>query len=105
MKKFNNMRRLISEARKDLEIPQMELSNRLGYKNGQFISNVERGLCSVPAKKFHVIAQILNLSVKELIKATTKDLEQNLIAEVSQQVKENDLWVDSETGYIKEKGM
>ena len=50
MRCFKNIAELIKTKR--LQHPkgysQSELSHLLGYKNGQFISNVERALCNIP---------------------------------------------------------
>ena len=52
MRCFQNIAKLIRQKR--LTHPkgysQSELSHLLGYKNGQFISNVERALCNIPLK-------------------------------------------------------
>lgn len=52
---------------------QSELSQLMGYKNGQFISNVERGLCSIPKKKIKKLANILNINKEELFTAILTD--------------------------------
>ena len=52
---------------------QSELSRLLGYKSGQFISNVERGLCSIPPKVLTKVSQVLNIHPKELKQAILKD--------------------------------
>lgn len=45
---------------------QGRLSQALGYKNGQFISNVERGLCSVPLKKLPILCKTLDIDEESL---------------------------------------
>lgn len=57
---------------------QSELSEMLGYKNGQFISNVERGLCSIPLKMMGKVSEILGISPEELKKSVLKDHEETL---------------------------
>jgi len=80
MKKFHNVARLIKNKR--IEHPkgysQTQLSKTLGYKNGQFISNVERGLCSIPLKGLNKFTQTLNISIGELKYAMLKDYEETL---------------------------
>ena len=49
------------------------IANKLGYKNGQFISNVERGLCSIPVKKINALALEIDCSAQNLITAILKD--------------------------------
>ena len=71
MRCFDNIALLIRTKR--LSHPkaysQSELSKLLGYKNGQFISNVERGLCNIPLKMLTKVSEILEIS-PEVLKAT-----------------------------------
>lgn len=80
LRTFNNIAKLIKSKR--LEHPkgysQSELSNLLGYKNGQFISNVERALCNIPFKMLVKICDILDIDEKELKAAILKDYEETL---------------------------
>lgn len=80
MRSFLHIAKLIKLKRmsQDNGYSQLELSKLLGYKNGQFISNVERGLCSVPLKMLSKISQVLNISREELKKAILKDQEETL---------------------------
>jgi len=57
---------------------QSDLSLLLGYKNGQFISNVERGLCNVPLKMMKKISEVLDINPEELKAAILKDHEETL---------------------------
>lgn len=57
---------------------QSELSNMLGYKNGQFISNVERALCNIPLKMLKKVADVLDIHPDELKDAILKDQEETL---------------------------
>ena len=57
---------------------QSELSHLLGYKNGQFISNVERALCNIPLKMLRKVSEILNISPEELKAAILRDQEETL---------------------------
>lgn len=76
MRYFGNIAKLIREARlgHPQKYSQTELSSKLGYKNGQFISNIERGLCSVPVKSLNTLAEVLNLSPEAIKEALLKDL-------------------------------
>lgn len=80
MRSFDNIARLIRDSR--LNHPkgysQSELSNLLGYKNGQFISNVERGLCNVPLKMLAKVSNILNIEPEVLKTAILGDHEKTL---------------------------
>lgn len=57
---------------------QSELSHLLGYKNGQFISNVERALCNIPLKMLGRVAEVLDIDPEDLKRAILKDHEQTL---------------------------
>lgn len=61
------------------KLSQVELSNLLGYKNGQFISNVERGICSIPLKALRELQNILNIPQDELVSAMVRDFEVTII--------------------------
>ncbi len=80
MRCFKNIAKLIRNKR--LHHPkgysQSELSNMLGYKNGQFISNVERALCNIPLKMLTRVSEVLNIDPEELKEAILKDQEQTL---------------------------
>lgn len=60
------------------EYSQSGLSALLGYKNGQFISNVERGLCSIPLKTLKKVSKILGIKPKQLREAILKDYDVTL---------------------------
>ena len=80
MRNFSYVAKLIKEKR--LSHPerysQTQLSKALGYKNGQFISNLERGLCSIPLKAMVNFLQVLEISENELKSAILKDYELTL---------------------------
>ncbi len=80
MRSFTNIAQLIKTKR--VQHPkgysQSELSHLLGYKNGQFISNVERALCNIPLKMLARVAEILNIDPQELKAAILRDQEATL---------------------------
>lgn len=81
LRSFNNIAKLVKSRRLNhpqKRYSQSELSALLGYKNGQFISNVERALCNVPLKMLTKISEILSISHEELKKAILKDHEETL---------------------------
>jgi transcriptional regulator with XRE-family HTH domain len=80
MRSFKNIANLVRTKRilHPKNLSQSDLSISLGYKNGQFISNVERGLCNVPLKMMKKIAEILNIEPLELKTAILKDHEETL---------------------------
>lgn len=82
VRNFKNMAKLVRDKR--MAHPngysQSELSHILGYKNGQFISNVERSLCSIPLKMLKKISQVLDIPTEEIKIAVLKDQEITLDA-------------------------
>jgi transcriptional regulator with XRE-family HTH domain len=80
MRCFKNIAQLIRTKR--LQHPkgysQSELSHLLGYKNGQFISNVERALCNIPLKMLSRVSEVLDIDSKDLKNAILKDHEETL---------------------------
>ena len=81
MRTFKNIAKLIKEKRVNhpKRYSQNELSILLGYKNGQFFSNVERGLCNVPLKNLKDIADALDITSSELKEAILSDYEATLV--------------------------
>ena len=77
---FRHIAKLIREKRVNhsKNYSQSELSQMLGYKNGQFISNVERALCNVPLKMLPKVSQILDISPTDLKSAMLEDHQQTL---------------------------
>lgn len=95
MRCFKNIAKLIRTKR--LQHPkgysQSELSNLLGYKNGQFISNVERALCNIPLKMLVKVSEVLDINPQEIKGAILKDQEETLdnyleLGQVKAEVKE-----------------
>lgn len=75
MRSFDHVAKLVKQKRLShtKSYSQSELSQLLGYKNGQFISNVERGLCNVPLKMLSRISDILDINHQELKEAILAD--------------------------------
>jgi transcriptional regulator with XRE-family HTH domain len=80
MRSFKNIATLIRTKRINhpKSYSQSDLSLLLGYKNGQFISNVERGLCNVPLKMMKKISEVLDISADEIKTSILKDHEETL---------------------------
>ena len=55
-----------------------KLELKLSYKNGQFISNVERALCNIPLKMLTRVCDILNITSAELKDAMLADYRETL---------------------------
>lgn len=77
MRCFENIAKLIRDKRTNHPkgYSQSELSHMLGYKNGQFISNVERALCNIPLKMLTRVAEVLDIDPHHVKEAILKDQE------------------------------
>jgi transcriptional regulator with XRE-family HTH domain len=80
MRSFKNIAFLVRTKRINhpKSYSQSDLSLLLGYKNGQFISNVERGLCNVPLKMMKKISEVLDIGPEDIKAAILKDHEETL---------------------------
>ena len=83
---FENIAMLVKTYRQPKGISQSQLSRELGYKNGQFISNVERGLCSIPFEKIGKLSQVLEVPTTEVKEAILRDYGSNIDKIVSDTV-------------------
>lgn len=55
-------------------VSQRELSKLLRFtKTGQYVSNIERQLCSIPPKKIKLFAKVLEITEREVIEAMISD--------------------------------
>lgn len=77
-RRFDNIAQVIKDVRVGSGYSQTEMSDALGYKNGQFISNVERGLCSIPAKAIPAIVKTFDVSSGVIISAMVADYRASL---------------------------
>lgn len=77
MKAFNHIAKVVREGRENhpRRMSQTDVSRELGYLNGQFVSNMERGKCSVPLKKVAEMCLLLNIPTEVVKAAMLKDLE------------------------------
>lgn len=52
---------------------QTEVAMKLGWNNGQYISNIERGGFGIPSDKLATICEILNIPKAEMCEAVIAD--------------------------------
>ncbi len=80
VRSFKHIGKFVKDGR--VKHPQLysqnQLSKLLGYKNGQFISNVERGLCGIPLKGVQKLIEVLNLDSRDLKNAMLRDYEETI---------------------------
>lgn len=53
-------------------ISQQDLAEKLGI-HAMYVSNLERSLCGLPAKRYREISRILKIDIETLISAYLKD--------------------------------
>ena len=80
MKKFNHISEFIKLKRELIGLSQIQLSTKLGYptKNGQFISNIERGKCSLPSHKIGALSCALSVDKAWIVQAMVNDYRDGL---------------------------
>ena len=62
----------IRTNRKKLDLTQEAIANFLGYDNYQMISNIERGIASIPFPKVPKLAQCLQVDEREILETSFK---------------------------------
>ena len=55
--------RFFTKARNRAGLTQSEVANKLGWDNGQFISNIERGVCGLPNESVRAFCKLTGASV------------------------------------------
>jgi DNA-binding XRE family transcriptional regulator len=75
---FKNTSELIKKARIEKEISQTEAAKLLGYKNGQIISNIERGLQGVPLGRASEFCHKLRLNPDMLKAHLVQDFKESI---------------------------
>jgi transcriptional regulator with XRE-family HTH domain len=64
---------LLKDARERAGLSQKDLAQQLQYESPQFISNIERGLATIPADKLIEICEILDKRPSAFIQAFKED--------------------------------
>lgn len=72
--KYENTGNFLKQARESEGLSQAELAEKLGLENAQSISNIERGLTSIPRKYVFQVAFILKIQPADLIDAMIEDV-------------------------------
>jgi transcriptional regulator with XRE-family HTH domain len=78
MKTFKNIGRVTKEARLKAKLSQVEACTLMGYKNGQFISNIERSLCSIPIKDIQKFSDVMKIESYKIKNAMVADYRESL---------------------------
>lgn len=83
MNNDNYIGNLIRFNRERRKLTQLELANKLGYHNSQFVSLFERGLSKVPNETLGKISKILRIKPKKFITHKVNQFEKHLIEEIA----------------------
>lgn len=79
---FRNLGTYLNAKRKAAGLSQGQVARSLGYSSPQFISNIERGLCSPPLKKLRTMIQLYQVPGEEvaglILRHQRLDLEKRL---------------------------
>lgn len=76
--KYENIASLVYDWRELRKLTQGHVAKRLGYGSSQFISNVERGRCSLPLKKAKKLCKVLDMPYEVLKSAYIADLAEEI---------------------------
>ncbi len=69
---------MLRELREKAGLTQAELAHKIGYTSPQFISNIERGVSSLPPSKFKRISKLLDVRIEKLISFHVSEIEDRL---------------------------
>lgn len=75
---MSKVSKVLRNSRKNASVTQTELAIKLGFGNGQFVSNIERGVATLPTSHFKTAARLLKIPVSKLITAAVQDYKQGL---------------------------
>ena len=89
MRYTRNISALIRSKRAEFGISQDALALQLGFKNGQYISNVERDLCGFPVKHLNSLSKVIHVSTIQLVDAYKSDCAEYIEGAIATQVKES----------------
>lgn len=77
----------LTERRLKLNISQKTLAEELGYKTGQYISNIERGVCPFPASKIYDLSKLIQIEPEKIVFLIVKDIRAEYLASLKEQRK------------------
>lgn len=69
---------MLKKLREQAGLSQKQLSDKLGMKTPQYVSNIERGLTLLSVNHFTKVSKILNVPKKTLVRHHMQCLEQRI---------------------------
>ena len=88
MNKSARVAKLMRGKRIELGFSQEGVAKKIGMKQGQFISNIERNLCALPIKYMRKIGKVLEINPDNLASAMKEDFNEYIDEQLASQVKE-----------------
>lgn len=79
---FRETAKIVKINRVKKEMSQKNLAQAVGFRNGQFVSNIERGLCAVPLKKIVAMSKLLDIHPVDLGNAIVTDFSNKVAANI-----------------------
>ena len=58
----------VRKSREKSGLSQLDVAEVMGYTSGQFISNIERGICELPAENVRHFCEITNASPRTYLR-------------------------------------
>lgn len=71
--RFKNISSLVLEARTKMNESQVEFAKAIGLGIGQFVSNIERGICPLPLKNYLPLCKHAKIPLEKIITARLED--------------------------------
>lgn len=87
IRNFIHIAKVVRTARERTPYSQSDLSHLLGYKNGQFVSNIERSKCSTPINRVADLAKHLSIDPELIKEAMVKDYSESIDAAVANRLR------------------
>lgn len=78
-----NFSQFIFNRRRELNLSQDKLAKQLGFKNGQYIHNIERMKCGFPVKLLARLSIILQTPLEKLKIILVDDYMENITEEIN----------------------
>lgn len=79
----NRLGLFLKTKREEKGLTQSEVARTLGYGSPQFISNIERGISSVPLKSLRLIIDLYGVSSDEIVDILLQEKKQQLARALS----------------------
>ena len=84
----------IKKRREFLKLTQRQLSDSLGFKTSQFISNLERGIAEIPPSRVKDFAEALQMDNNEFANLVSESLKRKILKRTDMISLEKDPFVD-----------